>query len=316
MGKTSIEWATDTWSPITGCTPVSAGCKNCYAKRMAKRLAGRCGYPEAPHEFRVTVHDDKMDEPLRWRKPRRVFVCSMGDLFHENVNGTTIRRAWATMALCPQHRFLVLTKRPRSMCYEMNALRGLADSENWTLSQLCRPLPNVWLGVTAENQEMADERIPVLLSIPAAGHFVSYEPALGPVDFGPWLQPYWNAQELSRRNGRWGTCGDCPRDGEGNVYPERCKYTSRYDHQLPTGVWLDWTIAGAETGPGARPSHPDWFRQVRDDCREAGVPFLFKSWGGPQREGWVIGGQLYAGRLLDGVLHDEYPEMLKGADNG
>jgi protein gp37 len=323
MAKTNIEWADSVWNPITGCTPVSAGCKNCYAKRMAKRLAGRCGYPEAPHEFDVTVHEDKMDEPLRWRKPRLVFVCSMGDLFHEDVitkHAGMLVDIFAVMALARAHHFLLLTKRPHIAASFFDDLSGNAfrrDVEYVQLSNGLRrviecernltwPLPNVWFGTTAENQARADERIPQLLRIPAAGHFVSYEPALGPVDWDEFLWDY--------------------------RLPEHSLATST--KIIRPGV--KWLIAGGETGPGARPSHPDWFREVRDQCAEAGVPFLLKSLGEWQygtavpwnwthvvhmnsagerieptngHEFWRVGKKA-AGRLLDGVLHDEYPEAL------
>ena len=114
MQTTKIEWAEAAWNPVTGCTPVSAGCANCYARRMAQRLRGRCGYP-ADEPFRVTLRPDRLDEPLHWHKPRRVFVCSMGDLFHPDVPDEFIDQVFAAMALCPQHTFLVLTKRPEGM---------------------------------------------------------------------------------------------------------------------------------------------------------------------------------------------------------
>lgn len=175
MSKTKIEWVINqdgtkgkTWNPVSGCTPISPGCAHCYAKRMAQRLAGRCGYPEAPHEFDVTLHPEKVGDPLRWKKPTRVFVCSMSDLFHHDVPFEFIKDVSRVMRACPQHTFQVLTKRPERMA-EFAAAIGIA----W---------PNVWLGVTAEDQEQADQRIPVLLQIPAAVRFVSIEPLLEPVD--------------------------------------------------------------------------------------------------------------------------------------
>lgn len=174
-----IEWTDVTWNPITGCSPVSPGCKNCYAERMAKRLVGRFGYP-ADDPFRVTLHEDKLDEPLRWRKPRKVFVCSMGDLFHEDVPDEWLAAIWHTMSTSPWHIFLVLTKRPERM-YRWVAGR-IADGTTWREGLTRCPLSNVWLGVSAETQKRADERIPVLLDTPAAKRFVSVEPMLGPVD--------------------------------------------------------------------------------------------------------------------------------------
>lgn len=266
MSKTKIEWTEYTWNPVTGCSKVSEGCRHCYAERMAKRLAGRCGYP-ADEPFRVTVHPERLEEPLGWRKPRRIFVCSMGDLFHDEVEPTTITDVIDVIRDCPQHTFVVLTKRP------VRARRFTLD------------LPNLILGVSVEDQPTAEQRIPILLETQAAGRGVSYEPALGPVDFSPYLPN------------------------------------------------LDWVIAGGETGPGARPAHPDWFRSVRDQCQAAKVPFFFKQWGEwfpnaidcPAPSGvdfnvphQFVGdtamarvGRRRAGRLLDGRMWDEFPKRDK-----
>ncbi len=169
MTKSKIEWTDATWNPVTGCTPVSTGCANCYAKRMAKRLAGRHGYPKT-NPFTVTVHLDRLEEPLRWRKPRMVFVCSMGDLFHDDVPGDVIDKVFAVMELAPQHTFQVLTKRPHHMATYLNA-RGFG----------LNPLPNVWLGTSVEDQSLAHYRIPYLLNCPAVVRFLSCEPLLGPL---------------------------------------------------------------------------------------------------------------------------------------
>jgi len=263
MSKTKIEWATDVWNPVTGCTPVSEACKNCYAKRMATRLAGRCGYP-ADEPFRVTVHPERLEEPLRWRTPRRVFVCSMGDLFHEDVKPLTVASIFNTMADSRQHIFMVLTKRPdRAEKFIRDVIpfwAGESMPGDCALSQAMEfddwPLPNVGLGVSVEDQKTADERIPLLLKTPAAWRFVSYEPALGPVDF---LHIQTDVTEINALTGAHG------------VYrPLRGQSPLR----------LDWIIAGGETGPGARPAHPDWFRSVRDQCVHAGVPFFFKQMSG------------------------------------
>uniref|UniRef100_A0A6M3J5Y6 Uncharacterized protein n=1 Tax=viral metagenome TaxID=1070528 RepID=A0A6M3J5Y6_9ZZZZ len=171
---TKITWTDETWNPITGCTKISEGCAHCYAARMAKRLAGRHGYPEAPHEFDVTMHHDRLDQPLQWKKPRRVFVCSMSDLFHDDVPWQFISEVFAVMAQT-KHTFQVLTKRPRNL----NTWQGWSG---WLE-------PRVWLGVTAENQHRANKRIPLLLQTPAAVRFVSVEPMLGPVDLDRFL-PY------------------------------------------------------------------------------------------------------------------------------
>lgn len=233
---TKIPWADEVWNPVTGCTPISEGCQNCYAKRMSNRLRGRFGYPE-DEPFRVTLHPDRLDQPLRWRKPRRVFVCSMGDLFHDAVPETFQGVIWSIMQMCPQHTFLILTKRAQLMLFRL---------ERYVLP-LTGELDNVWLGVTAENQQRADERIPVLLQIPAAVRFVSLEPLLAGVDVRGLL----------------------------------CTLNAYSIYEARAGI--DWVIVGAETGPGARPMDNDWARSIRDQCRSAGVPFFMKaiSGGGP-----------------------------------
>lgn len=164
---TNIEWADETWNPVTGCTPISTGCANCYAARMSKRLAGRFGYP-ADDPFRVTLHPDRLGEPLRWRKPRYVFVASMGDLFHEDVPFEYIKLVFSAMAEARRHTFMVLTKRPK------RALNLWGAGIPWPT--------NIWAGVTAENQKRANERVPVLTEIPTRVQFVSIEPMLGPVE--------------------------------------------------------------------------------------------------------------------------------------
>lgn len=163
MNSTKIEWAQATWNPITGCTPVSEGCANCYARRMATRLRGRYGYP-ADDPFRIVYHHKKYGEPLRWKKPRLIFVCSMGDLFHKDVDAGYLSGIFWVMKKAKQHTFLLLTKRPENV----------PRHKSWWDK-------NIWLGVSAENQQRADERIPILLQIPAAVRFVSVEPMLGPV---------------------------------------------------------------------------------------------------------------------------------------
>jgi protein gp37 len=188
----------------------------------------------------VTFHPDKLDEPLHYRKPRLIFVCSMGDLFHEEVKEEWLVAVFGAMFLAPQHTYLLLTKRPQW------AQELLLNARSWRND----PPQNIWLGVTAENQEQADMRIPILLDIPAAGRFVSIEPMLGPVDLSDWI-------------GRSRECGP------DHQFSDRFGYRGR----------LHWVIAGGESGPGARPSHPDWARSLRDQCQVAGVPYFFKAWG-------------------------------------
>lgn len=314
---TRIEWADETWNPVTGCTKVSAGCKNCYAERQAKRFPRTGSAPLATDQDRVStldfsrvlLHPDRLDAPLRWRKPRRVFVCSMSDLFQEDVTDSFIGAVITTAIKARQHQFLILTKRPLRM--QRFFARVQADRNMGSAVLIPRwPIPNLWLGVSVEDQRAADERIPLLLQTPAAVRFVSYEPALGPVDF--------NARQFL-------------------IDKRRFKYT--------LGRYLDWIICGGESGPGARPMHPDWARSARDQCAAAGVPFFFKQQGEwmpfddrhhPVRKGdvwlWPDGesrvctypgafpanprgghvamcrvGKKAAGRLLDGELHDEWP---------
>jgi len=263
---TKIEWATDTWNPVTGCTKISDGCRNCYAERMAKRLAGRCGYP-ADEPFRVTFHPDRLGQPLRWKKRRLVFVCSMGDLFHPAVKYEWIDKIFDVVVASPQHRFLFLTKRPFTMAdYIEKFLTKVKafDVDFW--------MQNIWLGVTTENQGMAAARIPVMLSIPAAVHFVSLEPLLGPINL--------------KKNILQG---------------------------------LDWIICGGESGPGARPIHPEWVRKIRDDCLQAKKPFFFKQWGDkPDPAAFdephgLINARMEIpkrGHILDGEVWQEYPENI------
>lgn len=247
MAQTKIEWADAVWNPITGCTPISDGCDHCYAKRMANRLAGRYGYP-ADEPFRVTYHQKRIDEPARLKKPKRIFVCSMGDIFHDDVPTGVINEIFSEMVLVSSHTFMVLTKRPQRMRDYLATtilFKNIfhPDKRTWPGST------KIWLGVTAENQARADERIPVLLDTPAAVRFVSIEPMLGPVEIGKYL-PHKP------------TCR-CP----------QC-YHNAFDHVNRGG--LDWVIAGGETGPGARPAQAEWFTGIVNQCKGACVPVFVK----------------------------------------
>jgi protein gp37 len=251
VNATKIEWADKRWNPITGCPgpKISPGCDHCYAERMAKRLAGRYGY-DRQDPFSLHQHHDRWLEPLGIKKPSRIFVCSMGDLFHHGVFDFYIAWVFAVMAMCPQHTFMLLTKRPdrlrgfimddstyacdmRGNAYQRMAAAAGIDRN---MDGLPWPLPNVWLGVTVCNQAEAKKQIPILLETPAAKRFVSVEPMLGPVD-------------LTRL---------FPRSDSGSA------------------DIIDWVICGGETGPRARPMHPGWPRALRDQCLDTGVPFLFK----------------------------------------
>lgn len=282
MNTTKIEWADAVWNPVTGCTKASEGCRNCYAETIAKRFWGERKFTD------VQTHPDRLDAPLHWKKPRRVFVNSMSDLFHLNVRFSFVESVFETIEATPRHTYMILTKRPDRMYdFIVNWKKGIA-------------LPNVWLGVSVENQQAADERIPILLQTPAAVRFVSVEPIRGPVDF---------------------------RLKDGSYMTDAltgCMITAAEPIQ---GNALDWVICGGETGPGARPMHPDWARSLRDQCQAADVPFFFKSWGEwwPAESGrlydientrtvmWSDGqdmlriGKKAAGRLLDGVVWNQFP---------
>jgi protein gp37 len=224
--ETKIEWTDATWNPVTGCTNVSEGCRNCYAERVL---------PRTGQSFDTVVcHPDRLDAPLHWRKPRRIFVNSLSDLFHEDVPREFIKSVVGVTVDCPQHTFQILTKRPQRML------------------EFCRECAfpsNVWLGVSCEDQQTADERIPLLLQTPAAVRFISAEPLLGPIDARRYLPV------IAR-----------PREAISEVAASR---TPRNDR-------LDWVICGGESGPHARPMHPTWARSIRDQCQAAGVPFFFK----------------------------------------
>ena len=294
--RTKIEWTDATWNPIRGCTRVSEGCRHCYAEVMAARFSdpGQWGHGLAQrvalsgggidHRWtgKVELVDAALDLPLRWRRPRRIFVNSTSDLFHEKVPDEWIDRVFAVMALAPQHTFQVLTKRPERMREYMAGLGGggrtdimsraggrlLRAAENATRNaphvrydyNARWPLPNVWLGTSIEDQATADDRIPHLLDTPAAVRFISAEPLLAPVDLmhipyrkiAPDITVMVNA-----------LTGD---DGLGGRQAR-----------------LGWTIVGGESGPGARPMHPDWARSLRDQCQAAGVPFFMKQMSGPRK---------------------------------
>lgn len=435
--NTAIEWTEATWNPIAGCSVLSPGCAHCYAMPMAARIEKMMAALGKPTPYagltqpskagpvwngRIAVaSDETLTQPLRWKRPRRIFVNSMSDLFHEGVADETIDRIFAVMALCPQHTFQVLTKRAA----RMRAYMATPNRENiingrvWSLLGTPRgrkiehggnwravlPLPNVWLGVSTEDQARADERIPHLLATPAAVRFISAEPLLGAIDLRCWLEvptqidqnfgrlrllndeerqdsaqyrlgiahagdlPYSDrlppvpldalcapsdiappvalqpVHDISggavdreacairpasstapievslavEQTGKVGHGRSITGDGDALLSEYRagsagkplpcnfpldagptgaepladrgdgfsgavglsdgqlpCRAVSGHDTQTST---LDWVIAGGESGPRARPSHPDWFRSLRDQCAAAEVPFFFKQWG-------------------------------------
>ena len=337
---TKIEWAEEVWNPVTGCTKISPGCQNCYAERMSKRLSGRCGYP-ADEPFKVTLHPERLEQPLNWKKPRRIFVCSMGDLFHDDVPDEFIFEVFSTMSNAQWffgHKFLVLTKRPERMKQIMQMIEDSIEQQkipkvnpdgSRTLSlTFTFPLQNIWFGVTCENQEQADKRIPILLQIPAAVRFVSVEPMLGPVDLSEWL----NECDSER-------CGLKDDPFAGFLLNEAIA-NGTGDAIRP----IDWVICGGESGPGARPMHPYWAMDLSAQCEYAETPFFFKQHGEWMQVGECMnsaddgkfynktkieilnreGGQGYhgldsiymkrvgkkeAGRLLDGREWSEFPEV-------
>lgn len=266
--KSTIEWTEATWNPITGCTMVSAGCTNCYAMGLAgtrmKSHPSREGLTRVSggrHVWtgEVRLNEDWLDDPLRWKRPRHVFVCAHGDLFHESVPDEWIDRVFRVMAMATRHTFQVLTKRPqRAEAY----LRKLTEQPGeWRTKRFDHqpekwPLPNVWLGTSIEDQATADERIPHLLATLAAVRFISAEPLLGPVDL---LK--------------------CPTHGDAGGAWDWLRGTRQWHSGQDVTPRLDWVIVGGESGRDARPMHPDWARSLRDQCQAAGVPFFFKQWG-------------------------------------
>lgn len=302
---TTIEWTEATWNPIAGCSLLSPGCTNCFAMRIAARLArieatapiyAGLTHPSKAGPVwtgRIEVNEKALLEPLRRRKPTMYFVNSMSDLFHESVPDETIDRIFAAMALCPQHTLQVLTKRSARMREYMQAAKSRIFYTALEMAPVGRdisgaglvfaiggsgsgfdkwPLPNVWLGVSVEDQKRADERIPDLLATPAAVRFLSCEPLLGPVD----LESAWHG-ENALQSDCWGECRWC----DENFPPlHNCQWNRQSEAESRKGrSGIDWVIVGGESGPGARPMHPDWARALRDQCAAADVPFFFKQWG-------------------------------------
>lgn len=292
-GNSKIEWTDATWNPVTGCSKVSQGCKHCYAEREWPRLSANPKTMYYGRQFTdVACHLERLSQPLRWQKPRMIFVNSMSDLFHEQVPDSFIDAVFAHMALAPQHVFQVLTKRPARMAAYLSALtdnREEAVGEQVRLiskgkhsGMLDWPLRNVWLGVSIEDQATADERIPLLLETPAAVRWISAEPLLGPVDLR-WIDDGAAHREVPRNE--WGPVDD--EDSPPGLWWDVLtgKRTimhggaRRFDEWERTDGAVDWVVVGAESGPKARPMHPEWARVLRDQCAAAGVPFLFKQWG-------------------------------------
>jgi protein gp37 len=324
--NTKIEWADATVNYVNGCSMVSAGCTNCYAMRLAgtrlKHHPSRAGLTRETSKgpiWTAELRDNEtaLMQPLRWSRPRRIFWNAHGDLFHESVPDEWIDRQFVVMALTSQHIHMVLTKRPERMrdyvsavvdCFHaspesMDARFGkiavdltVSPCAAGQFEDVNWPLPNVWLGTSVEDQVAADARVPHLLATPAAVRFLSCEPLLGPLQLSRLGADYLASGKSGERRG------------------------------------VDWVIAGGESGPGARPMHPDWARALRGQCHAAGVAFHFKQWGEflPDDQysechpyGSMLGktpasvhpdgmamwrvGKRAAGRLLDGRTWDEVP---------
>jgi protein gp37 len=309
--KTGISWTDATWNPVLGCTHVSAGCDHCYAAREASgRLAHLPAYAGLAEGGRFTgkvrLMPERLDQPLRWHKPRRIFVNSMSDLFHDQVPDEFIAQVFAMMLRANWHIFQVLTKRPGRMASLLNSEQFpylVADAidrdsrqrgEDVGVRLMYRvrltggsawPLSNVWLGTSVEDQKWADVRIPQLLRTPAAVRFLSCEPLLGRVSLVKWF--------FGRP-----VAGHCA-DIDGYTWHQEGQRCEKCRHGMPKP---DWVIVGGESGPGARPMQLDWARTLRDQCEDAGVAFHFKQWGGRTPKS--------GGRLLDGRTWDQYPQQV------
>lgn len=294
MGSTTgISWTDSTWNPIRGCSRVSTGCVNCYAETVAARFSG----PGQPYEGlakqtsagprwtgEVRFVEKHLLDPLQWSRPRKIFVNSMSDLFHEKLPDADLDAIFAVMALARGHTFQVLTKRPERMAEYFRRLESeRVWSARWRAAAAERikplasvtvrrrvhealgeawlyPLPNVWLGVSTEDQETAESRIPILLSVKAFVHWISAEPLLGPIDVTSFL---W---------GRSGSCASCPGDADCE-----CGYRTRKENGQPS---LDWVVVGGESGVTHRPMNDWWAESLLDQCRQAGVAFFYKQKGG------------------------------------
>jgi len=310
--KSKIEWTDATWNPVRGCSVVSAGCRNCYAMSVAARFSGE-GLPYEGLAYRnesgahwtgkVRLIEKHLEDPLRWKEPRRIFVNSMSDLFHESIVDEWIDRIFAVMALAPQHTFQVLTKRPKRMMEYLHQVSDERDMQRWinaayefvfdplpAFELVNWPLANVWLGVSVEDQKTANERIPLLLETPAAVRWISAEPLIAPVSFAHYYRE----------------------EGQGT-------YSTWLDY-------LNWLVVGGESGSGARPCALEWIEDIVKQCKAANVPVFVKQLGAfvvseqrayeTDQEGQSNGFDsrwLWRAGLADkkGGDIDEFPEALK-----
>lgn len=368
--KSKIEWTDSTWNIITGCSVVSPGCTNCYAMKLAgtrlKNHPSRKGLTDMTKagpvwNGQVRFNAQWLHQPLAWTKPRRIFVCAHGDLFHEDVEREWLDQVFAIAALCPHHTFQILTKRPATMSMYTRhhdvakRVWAAADiiacnanlSENQPSTDYLMagqdvaqwPLPNVWLGTSAEDQQRADERVPFLLKSDAAVRFVSAEPLLGQVSFDKdiggtlWMGGQRGCGGTHSHGGN--SAGHNHGDGTEWVVGDPWRPHHHHDNRCRPGI--DWVIVGGESGKGARPMHPDWVRMIRNQCKACDVAFFFKQWGAwsphsenndywpdkrnmfiritpdglPAAMGWPMQnvGKVKSGNSLDNVKHLEMPDV-------
>lgn len=370
--KTGISWTDATWNPVRGCSRVSKGCENCYAEKIAHRFKGK-GQPyegltrDGRWNGKIKLVPEVLDQPIRWRKPRRIFVNSMSDLFHEGVPFEYIAKVFGVMAYAREHTFQILTKRPERarefMRWIASPDANPVNGEDVCIAQRCLmaagsvsfetailgavipragapiermwPLPNVWLGVSAENQETADERIPILLDTPAAIRFVSAEPLLGSIALGQWLRAqtthHLRADVVGMLRNR---SFDALQDDEGRpMHPRLAQHDLRVlrergvkyipvsgacaDFDPQKGCpghrveGLDWIIVGGESGTRSRACDADWIRAIVGQCRDAGVSCFVKQLGTNAKNG----GRQYFTTARKGTDPAEWPEDLRGQEH-
>jgi protein gp37 len=258
--RSRIEWCDASWNPVSGCSHVSPGCDHCYAETLSQRYKWTTKPWGAQHAAEnVKLHPERLDQPLRWRKPRRIFVNSMSDLFHELVPFEFVDRVMTVMQAADHHVFQVLTKRPQRM---LDYLSAWQKREPWSA-----PPKHVWWGVSVEDQRRADERIPLLLQTPAAVRWVSAEPLLGPLDLRPFMWPTQWSWDAKYRT------------------PEEAVAAGAYAERKPQALvaagrsFVRWVVVGGESGPGARPMDVHWARDIVAQCKAAGVPAFVKQLG-------------------------------------
>jgi len=327
-GTTGIQWTDATWNPVRGCSRISPGCENCYAETMAARFSAPGAWAhgfalQGPARWtrKVALVPSALDLPLRWKKPRRIFVNSMSDLFHESLSNEDIAAVFGVMAACPQHTFQILTKRAERMVKWFEWARTSFEQHRHVversltadhLARLSResivcahwagrnlpatlmadgelaadiiesrwPLPNVWLGVSVEDQARADERIPHLLRAPAAVRFLSVEPLLGPVDLRLGMKPADTAPPGSP----------------------------------PLRGLVDWVIVGGESGHGARTMRLEWARRIVEQCKAAGVACFVKQLGAAPQSGATVDSTWPTPKDRKGGDMDEWPADLRVRD--